>query len=1135
MRRGGDSEKSVAARIGARDADLAALDTLGRPLQAHEQRAFARAQKSWLGLVEASLRALPPEARAAVGKKAVADYRQLLAEAPQSERVGIAQLVGGLLDARARLVQSNRLDGDPEAIARGPTEVIELARRFEGQAGAKDGQQHARAVLPRWVEVLGRDAKDLTAEGWRGLAEQTVDQLGGLSAFGFEAAHLAERTTELDAARAAHPGAPAEALAALTPPAVDAARLEQLTRNLPVLTPQHGPGVEGSEALREALLNRAAEHPDLLQFAEPRHAALRARLLTAAGSPQGGDGAKAMAALVAAAPAAAVPALVASIAEGQLDLTSLGTRAEAKSAVEQAATAKAPGRELLKAVEAIRGAPFPEAAKAVEALPAGLGLRAVAVLAGAAVRGAQDAHLAAAWAEAAVGRSGLENGLRASLQRAQQVAQLLGNYPILREREEETLLATSESGLDPVARANEVKGLLQSMSSVAQRLPKASLPRLVSDSDFGAGMPRLNDATLRWATPPVGLLDQVLAAVGKVPADAEAQTELAQLAVALTFELAQIHGGAQLQVPRAIEDFGAAAARPGELKGAAKAAESVHALRAQGTKSLAGFVASHPELPVELAATAGRHLSARQMTWLSDMAGKLRGAKPRRDLRDFVFGCIAADRLDAIEVVASGKAPTRGQGRFFELVANDYRGGQIGMVPFDELVEGLSKGEDAVAKMASAKAAQVLVDLNLTDLVDGEVSPEGAAQIEAQAANLADLLGQLQPNFTSTLDAEIDYAALRPIFLENLKAVAEGAWPGHRYESEIGRELLAGCSDAQREAWMASDVTFAGMGAPVSSDVASAAQLVRGTAKVIAERLGIPAKDATPAALARSEKAFAGLLEQLRSTPKNHTRVRAELGAKAGALRSELALHRLLAAVAVGGADGQLLELTQPLLRDAGAELRRAGHMDLYVALNEASLATSGAADGEPSGTYAIDSDSLGALIGSHKSGCLSQGDKRRRWGMVGALADANIKMLRVMKDDKQVYRTFFKLFDVKLPGYQGPALYIDNPVADGGGSRDELLLLQRHLAEKAARMGVPMMASVALDQAAQSVGFTVAGNVNVELSIHDGHTGYMHSDHMFVSGKGSIRDSRGQNERWQHTKSMWVAMPPQKDGDNAG
>ena len=192
-------------------------------------------------------------------------------------------------------------------------------------------------------------------------------------------------------------------------------------------------------------------------------------------------------------------------------------------------------------------------------------------------------------------------------------------------------------------------------------------------------------------------------------------------------------------------------------------------------------------------------------------------------------------------------------------------------------------------------------------------------------------------------------------------------------------------------------------------------------------------------------------------------------------------------------------------------------------------------------GSYAADEDTLPALITSHQSGCLSAGWGVRIWGLPGAAADANIRMLRVYRDDKQVWRTFLKFFPVKFEGYEGPALWVENPVADGGGNAQERALLYRHALEKAQKMGIPVMCGADYDpgyddlfQVARSLGRDVKSNLPVTLYFEQGNTPLQHSDGVLSTGQGNntnkhgrIRDFRGDNEFWERDKQMRIVVMP--------
>ena len=155
-------------------------------------------------------------------------------------------------------------------------------------------------------------------------------------------------------------------------------------------------------------------------------------------------------------------------------------------------------------------------------------------------------------------------------------------------------------------------------------------------------------------------------------------------------------------------------------------------------------------------------------------------------------------------------------------------------------------------------------------------------------------------------------------------------------------------------------------------------------------------------------------------------------------------------------------------------------------------------------------------MIASHTSGCLSFGRKLARWGLAGPLADANTKMLRTFDGDRQVYRALMRMVPVEMAGYQGPALYVEGPRADGGGSPDDRHLLYKGLLAKASAMRVPVLRPENVPDSWNKQ------NLNVTITYDYGHTGLYHSDDM---GSRILQGNGGKPAKKEIY--LTVAFPP--------
>ncbi|MCK6552098.1 hypothetical protein L6R52_40075, partial [Myxococcota bacterium] len=683
--------------------------------------------------------------------------------------------------------------------------------------------------------------------------------------------------------------------------------------------------------------------------------------------------------------------------------------------------------------------------------------------------------------------------------------------------------------------ANALNLTLLATQLAKQYLPLANASALLAaDLSGRPGLLAALDPRARFGTP----LNETFAPLvqgiqAKVKNDKPLQEELAPIAAALALETAKIVGGKGLHTKRITADWNAAVANPDQLKTAARG-QGAAALRAQQQPSVAKFLEAHPELPVDLALTAGLHLSPDQLAWLVGRIAASHGRDTVRMLRDFVFACVDAGKLDLVEAARTSASPTKAISAVITSVAQSYRNNELGKIPFDLLSEGLRAGRDPQEELVATQTKQALAALKLDALAPGKVSAEGLREIASISANVADLLAQYTPEFKSTLDKEIDMGALRPVFLACLTSVIDGSWPKPKYENDVGKRIMAGLTPAQQAVWRETMLTSAvAARAPGADDALREPMLLaKGLLRAIPKEARLDAGLAFDAASAEKLRAKHGaLLDALRNAEKGseaHRTASKELGpigASLAAIELVLALDAKLGGERAAGANPkETLLALRPELEAGVAALKKLGAKGSAEAVAEILGATRDL-DTTPvrTGRYAIDEDGLAALIDSHKTGCLSFGDKRRRWGMAGALADPNIRMLRVMDGDKQRYRTFLKFFQVELPGYKGPALWIDAPRPDGGGTPEDLALLYKHLFEKGRAMGIPVMGP-ALGQLPE--GWTQK-NVAVTFHVDDGNTGYMHSDSLF-GGKGSIRTSRGANPVWTMAKNVVVATPPQ-------
>jgi hypothetical protein len=231
----------------------------------------------------------------------------------------------------------------------------------------------------------------------------------------------------------------------------------------------------------------------------------------------------------------------------------------------------------------------------------------------------------------------------------------------------------------------------------------------------------------------------------------------------------------------------------------------------------------------------------------------------------------------------------------------------------------------------------------------------------------------------------------------------------------------------------------------------------------------------------------------------------------------------------------------RPALLSAAGVLAKRGGEGFRDTVDQILFATQDLKATPRQGRHAIDEDSFVALATSHTSGCLSphwsNGDPGRQWGLAGAIADANVRMLRVMEGDQQRYRGFIKFFPVTFRGYEGPMMWLDPPKNDGGGTPEDEALWYRAALNKAQAMGIPVaIGKNALDpngynpnrlaEAGAALGLTVREGETVRVYADEGNSGVMHSDNL-MNGFGNIRGNRGENPTWNFDAATHCVVMP--------
>lgn len=707
----------------------------------------------------------------------------------------------------------------------------------------------------------------------------------------------------------------------------------------------------------------------------------------------------------------------------------------------------------------------------------------------------------------------------------QALAALLVNYPVLQAEKQ----ALAEAGAVVPAGGDAMNRLLQSLSIVKERLPDVPLQKLVSeDKDGRPGLAQLA-AAAGWAQDPVPLLSQLLQEIqAHAGPRRDLQEPFARAAISLALRCSGIQNAEALHLPRIREDWRLAVEDPEALAYADRARGAAD-IRAK--KSVIGFLDAHPEIPVDFAFTAGRHLTPAQLSWAADRLGNAGGLDASRFLRDTVFALVAANRLDVMDALVGSKSPSKAISGVLRELASRFQRNALADAPFDEIVAGLNAGTDPVAEIKAKEAKEAFQGVDLHALAEGNMTEEGLAEVMAIKDNVADLIVQYSPGFEVWQydRATVDMTKLLDPFLTAVKDTLQGTWPKRKYEDEVGVRQLAGCTPEQRAIWRQSTVTMEQdeAVAPAAVDT-SIVPLAHGLAKALEDevRLQHPDLDGLAwdaASKQRLEELRDGLLETLRNSKKGsdeHRSASKKLGPIADRLRVvdlKLTLDALAGEenpAAIAAALKPVVNQALPALK----KLRARGCAEAAAMIVAALPAASGPKERALTGAYAIDEDSLTAMIDSHKSGCLSFGDKRRRWGMCGSLTDANTKMLHTFRDGAQKYRTFLRLLPTKFDGYEGPALFIESPVGDSGGGANDLTLLHKGLFAKARAMGVPVIGA----SHNPPEGWTHQ-NLQTTLTFDWGHTGLYHSDRL-----SDVKAQGNGGQPVEKAQTIAVSIPPE-------
>jgi hypothetical protein len=677
---------------------------------------------------------------------------------------------------------------------------------------------------------------------------------------------------------------------------------------------------------------------------------------------------------------------------------------------------------------------------------------------------------------------------------------------------------------------NYLYSLGQAVNQIQGYFQQADIGKFLDPAGDLPGLFALVDPAIRYRSEPTNLLSQL------APYAQYQGEEAARFAIALAAKLGQLDGDVNLPLGRVQADLSAAYQNPQALNFAARG-QSAIAVRAQHQeKTVANFIAAHPELPLEMALTAGIYCSPEQLTWFITKITETKARDTVRSLRDLLFACVQLGRMDAIDVVRNSASTAKATQAVITHIGREYRANRVYEIQLDNLLQGLRDGADPMGDAAQQKLEGGIQGIDLDALAGPKPSPEGMAMIARCAVALSHCFEYYhqQTRQPSGSDSQLDHSrCIAP--LENVvQDVARGTWPKVKYENEVGVRLLKMLTPAQQKAWRQEMVTTSANNAPIVLDesMGKMVALMRGLAKAIPQEL--PKLDSREKALSALVKKRDTLLTKLRDAEKGTPEHKA-LGAEIVKVSQPLAVIELVQSLASTFENNANVDPSAAMnalrdkLQDAQAALLALGAQGSKRAAAEILFLGQGIeANTARQGHYAIDEDSLDALIQSHtrtSGSCLNHVDGFRKWGLSGAAADANIRMLRVYNEEKFGYRAFLKVFPVEFPGYQGPALWIDSPMAEGPVQGDDLRLLYENAIKKARAMGIPVMGPDGnLTNEGQRLGLANSSQ-NVTFHIDEGNTGLQHSDTLF-GGAGNIVAHRGENEFYDVQHHAYIVMP---------
>jgi hypothetical protein len=706
---------------------------------------------------------------------------------------------------------------------------------------------------------------------------------------------------------------------------------------------------------------------------------------------------------------------------------------------------------------------------------------------------------------------------------------------------------------DAIARTNQVEAIdprsveqvAEIVRSVATTMLDAPLAEMMGDdAERRPGLVSLSKVEHHRFDPRAYLTPLVLL-IAQFDVPEASRLELIRWTMKLAGEIANLDRDPAALFQRVHQDF-AAALRDSALLHYAMRSGSAASVRANGAPrrhadedGVVRFLRAHPELPPEIALTAGLHLSSEQLGFLVGLLSRERRRAQVRSVRDAVLAMVEANRLDVLDAARTPTCPRDAIGKAMQFIAQEYRAGRAAEIPWNSIAAGLRQGKDPAGAIVKERAAGALAALDLGQLGARSADPMGVQLI---ARVLPDITGIFSVIPENQQPYGVPSERLRAPMIACLRAIAEGSWPSVKYDNDVGKRQLAGLTPKQIAIWEEEWVTPLSGDAPVEvagPEVESAVQLLKGIGPALKKEAlledGLTFDAASRDRLrVEVEAVRAELKDGAKGTPE-HRAATSRIGPLSDALTAIDLVLALEDSGKLAGAPGSVLRAMKPLLEVAKPAARRLGARATSEAIGRVLEAVPEAKMSPRSGVFAADEDRLDAYVTSFDSGCLASKGGGNQGAQIAFIADAQYKMCRVVSDEVGVTRSVLRLYRIEIPGYSGHVLAMDGPYPVNRGvtpTAEMYRLAYKHGLKKAMAMGIPFVygagggAGLAECTNAMQEAGAVSQAVAATLLIDRGNTGLHHGEG-FSHNYYWISIPDGDMTFRAPVNSIQVVMPP--------